>query len=65
MRALKVSYSDLGEGGVAANCEKPQFFLYVLDEDKWADIYPSCGGAQQSPVDIKSSDVMNRRRTVV
>ena len=24
MRALKVSYSDVGEGGVAANCDKTQ-----------------------------------------
>ena len=26
LRALKVSYSDVGEGGVAVNCEKTQFF---------------------------------------
>ena len=25
--ALKVSYSDVNEGGVAVNCEKTQFFL--------------------------------------
>ena len=30
MRALKVSYSDVGEGGVAVNCEKTQFFLNTL-----------------------------------
>ena len=31
LRALNVSYSDLGEGGVAVNCEKkPQFFLNTL-----------------------------------
>ena len=31
LRALKVSYSDVGEGGVAVNCEKkPQFFLNTL-----------------------------------
>ena len=33
MRALKVFYSDVGEGGVAVNCEKTQFFrntLYIL-----------------------------------
>ena len=29
-RALKVSYSDVGEGGVAVNCEKTQFFLNTL-----------------------------------
>ena len=29
-RALKVSYSDEGEGGVAVNCEKIQFFLNTL-----------------------------------
>ena len=35
LRVLKVSYSDKGEGGVAVNCEKTQFFLdtlYVLYE---------------------------------
>ena len=31
--ALKVSYSDVGEGGVAVNCEKPQFFLNTLYEN--------------------------------
>ena len=30
MRALKVSYSDVGEGGVAVNREKTQFFLNTL-----------------------------------
>ena len=30
MRALKVSYSDVGEGWVAVNCEKTQFFLNTL-----------------------------------
>ena len=30
LRALMVSYSDLGEGGVAVNCEKTQFFLNTL-----------------------------------
>ena len=30
MRALKVFYSDVGEGGVAVNCEKTQFFLNTL-----------------------------------
>ena len=34
MRALRVSYSDVGEGGVAVNCEKTQFFflntLYLI-----------------------------------
>ena len=29
-RALKVSYSDVGEGGVAVNCEKIQFFMNTL-----------------------------------
>ena len=29
-RALQVSYSDVGEGGVAVNCEKTQFFLNTL-----------------------------------
>ena len=29
-RALKVSYSNVGEGGVAVNCEKTQFFLNTL-----------------------------------
>ena len=28
--ALKVSYSDEGEGGVAGNCEKTPFFLNTL-----------------------------------
>ena len=28
MRALKLSYSDVGEGGVAVNCKKKQIFLY-------------------------------------
>ena len=34
LRAFKVSNSDVGEGGVAVNCEKAQFFLntlYVID----------------------------------
>ena len=34
LRALKVSYSDVGEGAFAVNCEKAQFFLntlYLLD----------------------------------
>ena len=26
LRTLKVSYSDVGEGGVAMNCEKNTFF---------------------------------------
>ena len=30
MRALKVSYSFVGEGGVAVNCHKPHFFLNTL-----------------------------------
>ena len=30
LRALKVSYSDVGEGGVAVNCEKTLFFLNTL-----------------------------------
>ena len=30
LRALKVSYSDVGEGGVAMNCEKTQFFMNTL-----------------------------------
>ena len=30
LRALKVSYSNEGEGGVAGNCEKTQFFLNTL-----------------------------------
>ena len=30
VRALKVSYSDVGKGGVAENCEKTQFFLITL-----------------------------------
>ena len=31
LRALKVSYSDVGEGGVAVNCEKKtQYFLNTL-----------------------------------
>ena len=30
LRALKVSYSDVGEGAVAVNCEKTQFFLNTL-----------------------------------
>ena len=30
VESLKVSYSDAGEGGVAVNCEKPQFFLNTL-----------------------------------
>ena len=30
LRALKVSYSDVGEEGVAVNCEKTQFFLNTL-----------------------------------
>ena len=30
LRALKVSYSDVGEGGVGVNCEKNQFFLNTL-----------------------------------
>ena len=29
-KALKVSYSDVNEGGVAVNCEKTQFFLNTL-----------------------------------
>ena len=30
LRALKVSYSDVGEAGVAVKCEKKQFFLNTL-----------------------------------
>ena len=30
LRALKVSYSDVGEGRVAVDCEKTQFFLNTL-----------------------------------
>ena len=30
VRALKVSYSDVGEGGVVVICEKTQFFLNTL-----------------------------------
>ena len=30
MIALKVSDSDVGEGGVAVNCEKTQYFLNTL-----------------------------------
>ena len=30
LRALKVSYSDVGEGVAAVNCEKTQFFLNTL-----------------------------------
>ena len=29
-RALKVSYSDTGEGGVAVKWEKTKFFLNIL-----------------------------------
>ena len=29
LRALKVPYSDVGEGGVAVHLKKPQFFLYM------------------------------------
>ena len=30
LRALKVSYSDVGEGEVAVKCEKTQFFPNTL-----------------------------------
>ena len=30
LKALKVSYSDIGEGRNAVNCEKTQFFLNTL-----------------------------------
>ena len=30
LRALKVSYSDVDEGGVAVSCDKTQFFLNTL-----------------------------------
>jgi len=30
LRALKVSYSDVGEGGVAVDCEKTKFFMNTL-----------------------------------
>ena len=30
LRALKVSYSNVGEEWVAVNCEKTQFFLNIL-----------------------------------
>ena len=30
MKDLKVSYSNVGEGRVAVNCEKTQFFLNIL-----------------------------------
>ena len=30
LRASKVSYSHVGEGGVAVYCEKTQFFLNTL-----------------------------------
>ena len=37
LRALKVCYSDVGEGGVAVNCEKTQLFLntlYIVEYEK-------------------------------
>ena len=33
LRALKVSYSDIGEGGVAVNCEKIKSFLNSRTEN--------------------------------
>ena len=45
---MKVSYNDVGEGGVAVNCEKTQFFLntlYVNDSyirsiyENWTVVY--------------------------
>ena len=30
LRDLKVSYNDVGDGGVAVNCEKKTFFLNTL-----------------------------------
>ena len=55
LRALKVSYSDVSEGGVAVNCEKAQFFLntlyillrcdaikYNLLYQAWFNKLPSC-----------------------
>ena len=30
LRALKVSYNDVGEGGIAVNCKKTQIFLNTL-----------------------------------
>ena len=36
-RALKVSYSDKGEGGIAVNCEKTHFFLNNLYHALLAD----------------------------
>ena len=39
LRALKVSYSDKGEGGVAVNCKKKHNFVYpciIVRPDKYA-----------------------------
>ena len=35
LSALKVSYSDVGEGGVAVNCEKSQLFLNTMYVNIW------------------------------
>ena len=43
LRALKVSYNDVGEGGVAVNCEKTQFFLNTLYLSKMKDSPGLCG----------------------
>ena len=48
---MKVSYSDVGEGGVAVNCEKTQFFLntlYLHREDNGCRDESYCNGSGTS-----------------
>ena len=48
MRALKVSYGDVGEGGVAVKCEKTIFFLNTLYLLR--DIFRARGARQRQEV---------------
>ena len=43
LRALKVSYSDVGEGGIAVNCEKKQVFLNTLYMNNQGSKVFGCG----------------------
>ena len=47
LRALKVSYSDAGEGGVAVNCEKNTIFLELSVCSK-SDYIPPNGAKLES-----------------
>ena len=63
LRALKVSYSNVGEGGVAVNCEKntifpehPVYYYKISERLKTQDSY----NARRKDVELRN----NGRRNV-